>query len=148
MSGRKRVLFVCIENACRSQMAEGFARHLHGDLIEAYSAGSRPTSVNPRGVKVMDEIGIDISGHKSKSLAEFVEESFDYVITLCGSPADGTCPVFPGETKEHLHWGLPDPAQAPGSDEEVLPVFRQVRDEIGARLDEFVTGLRREEDLP
>jgi arsenate reductase len=129
-------------------MAEGIARHLHGDLVEAYSAGTSPTSVNPRAVKVMGEIGIDISGYGSKSLAEFVEEPFDYVITLCGSQADGTCPVFPGEAKERLHWGLPDPAQAQGSEEEVLPVFRQVRDEVRARLSEFATELRREEVLP
>jgi arsenate reductase len=126
-------------------MAEGIAHHLHGDLVEAYSAGSRPTSVNPLAVKVMDEINIDISGHGSKSLADFAEENFDYVITLCGSQADGTCPVFPGEAMERLHWELPDPAQAQGNEEEVLPVFRQVRDEIRSRLGEFVTELRREE---
>jgi len=147
LSDRKRVLFVCTENACRSQMAEGIACHLHGDLVEACSAGSRPTSVNPLAVKVMDEMDIDISAHRSKPLAEFAEENFDYVITLCGSQADGTCPVFPGEAKEHLHWGLPDPAEAQGGEEEVLPVFRQVRDEIRARLDEYVVGLRREEVL-
>jgi len=148
LSSRKRVLFVCMENACRSQMAEGIARHLHGHLVEAHSAGSRPTSVNPLAVKVMEEINIDISGHRSKSLTEFVEESFDYVITLCGDRASGICPVFPGAAQERVLWELPDPAEAQGSDEEVLPVFRQVRDEIGDRLDEFVTGLRREEVLP
>ena len=148
MTHKKRVLFVCAENACRSQMAEGIARHLHGDLVEAYSAGSRPTSVNPLALKVMDEIGIDISGHGSKSLAEFVEENFDYVITLCGSQADGTCPIFPGEAKERLHWELPDPAQAQGREEEVLPVFRQVRDQIRARFGGLAKELRREEILP
>lgn len=147
MSGRKRVLFVCMENACRSQMAEGIARHLHGDLVEAHSAGLRPTSVNPFAVKVMEEIKIDIYGHRSKSLTEFAEESFDCVITLCGDRASGTCPVFPGAAQEHVHWELSDPAEARGSDEEGLPVFRQVRDEIGDRLDEFVTGLRREKVL-
>ncbi len=148
MSGKKRVLFLCMANSCRSQMAEGIARHLHGDILDAYSAGSQPTSVNPLATKVMDEMDIDISTHRSKPLAEFAEEGFDYVITLCGDRARGTCPIFPGAAQERLHWGLPDPAEAQGSEQEALPVFRQVRDEIRARLDEFVTGLRREEVLP
>ena len=148
MSGKKRVLFLCTANSCRSQMAEGIARHLHGDVLDVYSAGSQATSVNPLATKVMDEMDIDISAHRSKAVAEFAEEGFDYVITLCGDRASGTCPIFPGAAQEHLHWGLPDPAEAQGSEQEVLPVFRQVRDEIRARLDEFVTGLRREEVLP
>ena len=145
MSGRKRVLFICTANSCRSQMAEGIARHSHGALLEAYSAGSQPTSVHPLAIKVMAEVGIDVSNQRSKSVNEFAGQEFDYVISLCSDLGGETCPVFPGGARDSLHWGLRDPAGAKGSEEEVLPVFRQVRDQIRAKLGEFVNELRQEE---
>ncbi len=126
-------------------MAEGIARHSHGALLEAYSAGSQPTSVHPLAIKVMAEVGIDVSNQRSKSVNEFAGQEFDYVISLCSDLGGETCPVLPGGARDSLHWGLRDPAEAKGSEEEVLPVFRQVRDQIRAKLGEFVNELRQEE---
>lgn len=109
-------------------MAEGLLRHMAGDRFGVYSAGVKPTAVNPLAIKVMAEIGIDISKHRSKSVMEFIDQSFDYVITVCGS-AQKTCPVFPGE-HEKIHWDMEDPAEAQGSEADKLPVFRKIRDEI------------------
>ena len=125
---KKRVLVLCTGNSCRSQMAEGFLRNMAGDRFEVYSAGVKPTVVNPLAIKVMAEIGIDISKHRSKSVMEFIDRSFDYVITVCGN-AQKTCPVFPGE-HEKIHWDMEDPAAAQGGEEDKLKVFRKVRDEI------------------
>ena len=141
MTDRKRILFVCAANSCRSQMAEGIANHLYGDTVEAYSAGSRPTFVNPLAIKAMAEIGIDILRQRSKSVNEFAGQGFDYVITLCDDYAEGSCPVFPGEVGERLHWDLPDPAEAQGTEYEVLPAFREVRDQIKARFNTLVEVL-------
>lgn len=124
---KSRVLFVCVENSCRSQMAEGWARHLFGDKIEAYSAGSKPSGiVNPDAIKVMAEIGIDISGQKSKGFNDLPIKEFDYVITM---GCQDSCPFFPA--KEHLDWQIEDP-KGKGID-----VFRRVRDEIGKKVKEL-----------
>jgi len=131
----KKVLFLCTGNSARSQMAEGFLRHMAGDRFEVLSAGVKPTVVNPLAIKAMAEIGIDISRHRSKSVMEFIDQSFDYVITVCGN-AQKTCPVFPGE-HEKIHWDLEDPALAQGSEEDKLKVFRKVRDEIGKNIAAF-----------
>lgn len=125
---QKRVLFLCTANACRSQMAEGLARHFLGDSVEAFSAGINATAVNPRAVRVMKEIGIDISGHQSKNLSAFDGQDFDYVITLCGS-ANEACPVFFGGTKK-MHVGFDDPAKEGPTEEAILDDFRRIRDEI------------------
>ena len=127
-----RVLFLCTENACRSQMAEGLVNHFLAGRVKAFSAGVRPKVVNPRAIRVMGELGIDISGHRAKSVDEFANEPLDLVITVCDR-AKGECPLFPRET-EVLHVGFPDPAAAAGTEEEIMKVFRQVRDDLRARL--------------
>lgn len=133
---KKRILFLCTGNSCRSQMAEGFLRHMAGDKFEVFSAGVKPTQVNPLAIKVMAEVGIDISKHISKSAMEFVGQQFDYVITVCDN-AKQTCPVFPGNYVK-IHWDLEDPAEAQGSEEEKLVVFRKTRDEIGKKIEEWM----------
>jgi len=132
----KRVLFICTKNSARSQMAEGLANHDLSGRFEAFSAGTDPSSVQPLAIKVMREIGIDISGHRSKSMDEFSQERFDYVITLCDQ-ANESCPVFFGGTKR-LHMGFPDPAAAGGGEEEKREVFRKVRDQIREDLEGFL----------
>jgi arsenate reductase len=131
----KKVLFLCTHNSCRSQMAEGLVNHDLGDRIEAFSAGTEATRVNPLAAKVMAEIGIDLSGHSSKTLDKFAGEPFDYVITLCGD-ANEKCPLFFGGVKR-MHIGFEDPSRRPGSEEEVLPEYRRVRDEIRKTMREF-----------
>ena len=131
-----KVLFLCTHNSCRSQMAEGWARHLKSGLIEAWSAGTEPGVVNTLAVKVMAEAGVDISSHKSKHLQDLLEIPFDVVITLCGDARD-TCPFFPGQTKRIMHHGFEDPSRAEGREEEVLSLFRRIRDEIR----DFVEGM-------
>ncbi|WP_045221430.1 arsenate reductase ArsC [Desulfonatronum thioautotrophicum] len=126
-----KVLFLCTGNSCRSQMAEGWTRHLKGDVIEAFSAGIEKHGLNPHAVRVMAEAGVDISGFRSKTVDELPEQEFDYVITLCGH-AQETCPFFPAKTKR-LHVGFDDPpklAQTAQSEEEALGHYRRVRDEI------------------
>jgi arsenate reductase len=131
---KKKVLFLCTENSCRSQMAEGILRHLMGNEFDVFSAGVRPSVVNPIAIKVMAEIGIDISGHRSKSVEELQGTGFDFVITTCDAARE-TCPVFPAKAR-HLHWGFNDPAAARRSEEEILSAFRKVRDEIMLRIQE------------
>jgi arsenate reductase (thioredoxin) len=139
MTEKARVLFLCTHNSARSQMAEGLLRHLAGDRFEAYSAGTEATHVRPFAIRAMDEIGVDISGQESKTLDRYLEEPFDYVITVCDD-ANEACPFFPGATTR-LHWSLPDPSAAKGSEEERLAVFRSVRDGIRARMQaELVDG--------
>ncbi len=134
-----KVLFLCVSNSARSQMAEGLLRYYYGDKFEVYSAGAKETFVHPLAIEVMKEIGIDISHHRSKLVLEFFGESFDYVITLCGDYSKEMCPSFIGEVKkEKLHWNFPDPVDVEGSLEEKLAVFRQVRDDIKKKIDEFV----------
>lgn len=125
---KQRILFLCTHNSCRSQMAEGLANHFLADRCRAFSAGTQATRVNPLAARVLAELGIDISHHRSKTLDEFQGESFDQVVTLCGD-ANETCPLFIGGT-ERIHRGFDDPSQLKGSEEEVLPEFRRVRDEI------------------
>ena len=131
---RSRVLFLCTHNSARSQMAEGLVRHLAGDRFEAYSAGTEATHVRPLAVRAMDEIGIDISGQESKTLNRYLGEPFDYVITVCDE-ANEACPFFPG-AKNRLHWSFEDPAQATGSEEERLGVFRRTREAIRERIEQ------------
>ena len=132
---KKRVLIVCTGNSARSQMAEGLLRHIAGDRFEVESAGTIASFVRPQAVAVMAEIGIDISGHRSKSLDEFLDQPFEYVITVCDN-ANESCPTFPGKAKR-IHWSFDDPAAAAGSYEDQLAVFRLVRDEIGSKLADF-----------
>ena len=123
---------MCTHNSARSQMAEGLLRHLAGDRFEAYSAGTEATYVRPLAIRAMDEIGVDISSQESKTLDRYLEEPFDYVITVCDD-ANEACPFFPGATTR-LHWSLPDPSAAKGSEEEQLAVFRSVRDGLRDRM--------------
>jgi arsenate reductase len=119
-------------------MAEGLLRHDAGNFYEVSSAGINPTHVRPEAVAVMREVGIDISGHRSKSVDEFAGQNFDYVITVCDN-AKESCPVFPAKTKR-IHWSIEDPAAAQGSEEEILTAFRRARDELRARLHAFAQG--------
>lgn len=123
-----RVLFLCTHNAARSQMAEALLRWLADDRVEVYSAGTEPSQVHPMAVQAMAELGIDISGAESKSLERFFGQPFDWVITVCDQAAE-TCPVFPGAARR-LHWSLPDPSAASGSEEERYRQFRAVRDQL------------------
>src|SRR5580698_9348753 len=123
------VLILCTGNSCRSHMAEGFLRAAAGDILDVQSAGSKPAGyVHPMAIQVMREAGIDISQHRSKHLNEFLDKKVETVITVCGN-ADQVCPMFPGQVNRY-HWPFDDPAKAEGNDEEILKVFRRVRDEI------------------
>jgi len=135
---KKRILFLCTHNSCRSQMAEGLINHFLGDRYQAFSAGTEATRVNPLAARVMAEIGIDLAKHRSKTMDEFVSETFDYVITLC-SDANEKCPLFFGGA-QRVHLGFDDPSRLPGSDDEVLPEYRRVRDEIRKQLTDFLSG--------
>jgi arsenate reductase len=136
MSKKKRVLILCTGNSARSQMAEGLLRHEGGDKFEVESAGIISSFVRPPAIEAMKEIGIDISGQRSKSVEEFAGQQFDYVITVCDH-AKENCPIFPGKT-ERIHWSFDDPAEAEGSEAEKLTVFRRVRDEIRDKLKGFI----------
>ena len=138
MNDKKRVLILCTGNSARSQMAEGLLRHDAGALFEVASAGVAPSHVRPEAIAVMNELNIDISMHRSKSVDEFTGEEFDYVITVCDN-ANEQCPVFPGKTKR-IHWSFEDPAAAQGDEAKRLLVFRKVRDEIRERLKEFAAS--------
>jgi len=131
-----RILFLCTGNSARSQMAEGLTRTLSQGKAEIFSAGTHPKGLHPMAVQVMGEAGVDISGQRSKGLAEFEGQPFDYVITVCDQ-ANEACPVWPGAA-ERLHWSFDDPAAAQGSDAERLEVFRRVRDEIRQRVQLFL----------
>jgi len=133
---KKKILILCTGNSCRSQMAEGFLKSFNKNL-EVFSAGTIPAEkVNPFAVKVMKEIGIDISKGIAENVDKYLSQSFDYVITVCDN-AKETCPVFIGKVKHRLHIGFDDPADAVGSEDEVLPVYRRVRDEIKKEFYEF-----------
>ena len=133
---KKRVLIICTGNSFRSQMAEGFFKHLASDMFDAYSAGIQPTTINPLAIKVMEEIGIDISRQYSKSIKEYLSRSFDYIITVCDS-AKQTCPIFPGEYKK-IHWDIEDPAGFQGAQEEILEKTRKIRDIIEKKIKELL----------
>ena len=136
----KKILIICTGNSCRSQMAEGFLRSFGGDNA-IFSAGTRPEkAVNPFAVQVMKEAGIDISAHYPKSVDTFVHDAFDFVITVCDG-AKEICPVFTGKVKHRLHIGFEDPADARGTEEEVLAVYRKVRDQIRDRFEKFVNEI-------
>ena len=131
-----KILILCTGNSCRSQMAEGYLKSFDKEL-EVYSAGTKPeVKVNPNTVKVMEEVGIDISLQYPQNVNEFIDKSFDYVITVCDN-AKEVCPVFNGEVKQQLHIPFEDPADATGTEEEVMQVYRRVRDEIKERFSEF-----------
>ncbi len=140
MISKPKVLFICTGNSCRSQMAEGFLRHVAGDAFEALSAGTDPVGVNPDAVRVMAEKGIDISRQESKGMKPFLGHHFPYVITVCDRASE-RCPIFPGVMKR-LHWSFEDPAHAEGTGEQKLAVFRRVRDEIEAHVGRFVEEAR------
>ncbi len=126
---------MCIHNAARSQMAEGLFRHLYGDEFDVYSGGSDPQTVNPLSIKCMEEIGIDISNHRSKSLKEFEGHEFDYVVTVCGNPYNA-CPFFAGG-KKYFKRPFEDPSAFDGEEEEKLELFRKIRDEIKDWLEDL-----------
>jgi len=132
MSDKKRVLILCTGNSARSQMAEGLLKNMAGDRFEVESAGVAPSAVRPEAIEAMSEIGIDISGHRSKSVDEFVDQNFDYIITVCDN-AKESCPVFPGNAVR-LHWSFDDPAVAEGTEVERLATFRKIRDQIAERV--------------
>jgi arsenate reductase (thioredoxin) len=145
MTTKSRVLILCTGNSARSQMAEGLLRHLAGDRFDVESAGTHPTTVRPEAIQVMDEIGIDITSHRSKSVDEFRGRAFGYVITVCDN-AKESCPVFPG-VPQRIHWSFPDPAAVADSAKR-LEVFREVRDALRASLQSFVTAAREAGDAP
>lgn len=136
---KQKILVLCTGNSCRSQMAEGYLRHLACDRFEVASAGLEPSVVNPKAIQVMQEDGVDISHHTSKDVGQFVGQQFDYIITVCDHAREH-CPYFPGQA-ERIHWSFEDPARAVGSEEEILDVFRHVRDKIKATLKQFIQGL-------
>jgi len=133
-----RALFLCTHNSARSQMAEGLLRHLGGDRFEVHSAGTEATRVRPLAIKAMNELGIDISTQRSKTLDPYVDQRFDYVITVCDD-ANESCPIFPNAT-HRLHWSLPDPSKATGTETEQLGIYRQVRDDLRKRIDTELIG--------
>jgi arsenate reductase (thioredoxin) len=129
---KEQVLILCTGNSARSQMAEGLLRTLARDRFEVFSAGSKPSTVNPLAIAAMDERGIEIRWQRSKHLNEYLAQPFDYVITVCDNAAE-TCPLFPGSARR-IHWSFPDPAAVDGTEAERLASFRQVRDDIEAKL--------------
>ena len=136
---KQRVLILCTGNSARSQIAEGWLRHLAGERFDVFSAGTKPSVVNPLAIQVMHEVDIDISGHRSKSVTEFVDQPFDYVITVCDQAAEA-CPVFPGPA-QRLHWSFPDPAAVRGDESMRLQAFREVRDGLKDRLTGWIASL-------
>jgi arsenate reductase len=139
-NNRIKVLFLCTGNSCRSQIAEGWARHLKGNVIDAYSAGIRPIGVNSRAIKVMAEVGVDISIQKSQCVDEFLEIDFDYLITLCDNAAQ-RCPTLMNKVKV-LHKPFEDPYYAAGSEEDVMETFRKVRNEIREFIEAMPDNLK------
>lgn len=143
MKDKIKLLFLCTGNSCRSQMAEGWARHLKGDVIDVYSAGIETHGLNPNAVKVMAEAGVDISGHQSQLVTEFKDVDFDYVVTVCGH-AHETCPFFPAKDRI-VHVGFDDPpklAAEVNDEEEKLNCYRRVRDQIRAFVENLPGGFK------
>jgi len=130
---QKGILFLCTGNSCRSQMAEGFAKKILSNDLKIFSAGIEPKRIHPMAVKVMQEVGIDISQQRSKNISEIPLDKIDIVITLCGDAAE-RCPIFPGKVKR-IHWELEDPAKAQGSQEEIIKIFRKVREIIKSYME-------------
>lgn len=135
MQTKSRVLILCTGNSARSQMAEGLFRAALGERFDVSSAGTNPSSVRPEAIAVMQEIGIDISGHRSKAVDEFLGQEFRYVITVCDN-AKENCPVFPGGV-ERIHWSFEDPAAVAGTEEQKRAAFRRIRDQIDGRIRSF-----------
>lgn len=141
MTTKPTILILCTGNSCRSHMAEGILRAAAGDLLDVCSAGSNPAGyVHPNAIDVLREIGIDISGHTSKHMNEFLGGKVDVVVTVCGN-ADQACPIFPGQVKRY-HWGFEDPAHAKGTEAEILQAFRKTRDSIRLVFEAYAAGLR------
>jgi arsenate reductase len=145
---RQKVLFICIHNSARSQMAEELLRKMAGDRFEAASAGLEPGVVNPLVVKALAEEGIDISGKETVSAFDLLKEGkfFTYVVTVCDEASAESCPIFPG-TRERIHWGFPDPSTFTGSDEEKLERIREIRDAIKKRISDWVAEIDAGEKL-
>ncbi|MBP6942046.1 MAG: arsenate reductase ArsC [Syntrophorhabdaceae bacterium] len=143
MVDKKRVLFVCVHNSARSQMAEAFLNSLAGDRFEAHSAGLEPGTLNPLAVEAMKEIGIDISQNKTKSVFDLFKkgELFSYVVAVCDAGSAETCPIFPGLVAKTIHWSFEDPAAFTGTHEERLEQTRKVRDAIRRTIEEWLRGL-------
>lgn len=135
---RRRVLFLCVHNSARSQMAEGILRDRAGDRFEAHSAGNEATVVRPLAIQAMAEIGIDIGAQRSKATTEYAGQRFDYAINVCDDATEA-CPYFANATHQ-IHWAFDDPAAAQGDEAERLAVFRRVRDQIVTHIEEFVSG--------
>lgn len=140
---KPRILFLCVHNSARSQLAEALLRQRAGETVEAYSAGSEPSTVNPYAIRVLQDRGIDSSGLRSKSVQEFVDQNFDYVITLCN---EEVCPYFPGNVTR-LHWGMPDPSAVSGDTVEKMEAFERTADELDTRLDELMNALMAQERI-
>jgi len=138
------VLFLCTGNSCRSQIAEGWAHHLGGDWLQIQSAGIESHGKNPRAIKVMQEVGVDISGQESTKLTNDMLAMADYLVTVCGH-ADEHCPVLPADIRKE-HWPLNDPAKATGSEEEIMAVFRESRDDIRQRVVDLIGRLKKERE--
>lgn len=136
----KRILVLCTGNSARSQMGEGLFRHEGAGEWQVESAGTKPSYVRPEAIAAMAEIGIDISGHRSKSVDDFIGQNFDYVVTVCDNARDA-CPVFPGAVSR-LHWSFEDPAAAQGTEAERLAEFRRIRNQIHERVRAFAEALR------
>ncbi len=138
---KKRVLILCTGNSCRSHMAEGILRNVAGDLFEVHSAGSQPAGyVHPKAITALEEIGIDISSHKSKHMDQFLDRDIQTVITVCGN-ADQACPVYPGQLNRY-HWGFDDPAKMEESESEIVNAFRRIRDQIKLVFEAYAHGYR------
>lgn len=138
-----RVLFICVHNSARSQMAEAWLNHLYGNLFEAHSAGFEPRTINPLAIEVLREVGIDISQQKTKSVFDLVKAGalFSYVITVCDEASGEACPIFPGITTR-LHWSIPDPSAVTGTEEEKLDQVRRIRDIIKSSIEQWIDRLR------
>ena len=141
MQNVPKVLFVCSGNSCRSQMAEGLLKRYGNGEFEVYSAGLKPSYIHPLSIKAMAELDIDITNQYSKTVNEFIGQEFSYVITVCGS-AKEFCPVFPGKYKA-LHWSIEDPASTSGTEEEMMKVFRKVRQNILAKITRFISNIHK-----
>ena len=144
MNGKLKILFLCTGNSCRSQMAEGWAKHLKGDIIYAYSAGVKPASVSSRAIAVMKEAGVDISNHRSKHINELLNIDFDYVVTVCDSARE-QCPIFPRKVKT-VHVGFDDPpilSKEAKTEEEALNIYRRVRDEIKMFVEKLLDNIHK-----
>ena len=138
MQNIPRVLLLCTGNSCRSQMAEGFFKHYGNGKFEVYSAGLRPSHVHPLAIKAMAECEIDITNQYSKTVSEFLDQEFSHIITVCGG-AKELCPTFQGKHKA-IHWSINDPATAEGTEEEIMKIFRDVRDKISEEVNYFISN--------